>query len=652
MRRLAAVLALAVVSLGLTAVPASAAALAVTDLTGALEPADLAQDLAGEGVTIDNVTFVGTDTSAGRFTSGLMSVIGFDQGIALSTGNVNSVVGPNVQDGTTGFLGTGGDEQLTELAGVPTFDKTVLEFDFTPDDDTVFFSYVFTSEEYNEFVNGGVNDTFGFFVNGTNCATADGDPVSINTVNNGNPFGVGTPSHPELYRNNDLEDGGGAIDTEMDGLTVILVCEAPVIPNEANHMKLAIADGGDTALDSNVFIRAGSFGTVPPENCTDGIDNDEDGLIDGADPDCATDLAVGIDAPTALTLVDCAYSPNPFTVVATVTNDGSVAASGVVAALELPAGLNLVTGDVEQTIGALGPGASQDVTWTVSADLRSEAADLVARVVASGTGLDDATRDHTISVPAMCVANTPPVADSQSLVTEAGVPVEITLGGEDPEGAPISFAIATGPTFGTLSTITGDKVTYTPNAGFEGVDSFTFTASDGELPSAPATVTITVEPIPPPVNRPPVVRALELETERNQALPIRLSASDPDGDALTLEIVGGPANGTLALGAAPNVTYTPRAGFTGTDSFTYRASDGELTSSVATVTIRVVAPPPPPPPPPGPGPTGPTPPAPPVPPVVLGGEVTRPGGGAVPTTPTTPPPPPPPPGRVGPRALS
>ena len=71
------------------------------------------------------------------------------------------------------------------------------------------------------------------------CATIDGQPVSVNTINGGNPIGTDA-SHPELFRNNSTDPGPPAIDTEMDGLTTVLLCQAPVVANEPNTMKLAI----------------------------------------------------------------------------------------------------------------------------------------------------------------------------------------------------------------------------------------------------------------------------------------------------------------------------------------------------------------------------------------------------------------------------
>lgn len=86
--------------------------------------------------------------------------------------------------------------------------------------------YVFSSDKYNEYVHSVHNDVFAFFVNGDNCALVPGtaDPVSINTINNGNPYGSSPSENPQYYRNNDLSDGGGSIDTEMDGLATVLSC--------------------------------------------------------------------------------------------------------------------------------------------------------------------------------------------------------------------------------------------------------------------------------------------------------------------------------------------------------------------------------------------------------------------------------------------
>ncbi len=258
---LAMALALAVVPAG----PALAAPLVTEDLTGPLTPGGLVADLLGGGITVSNVVYAGAEVAAGRFSGG-GDVVGFGSGVILSSGAVANVIGPNEAENTSTDNGTPGDADLDALTGDPaltTFDAAVLEFDFVPSASTLTFNYVFASEEYNEFVNTEFNDVFAFFVNGVNCATVNGDPVSVNTINNGNPFGTEPNSNPELYINNDLASGA-PLDTEMDGLTVVLTCKAAVNPGETNHIKLAIADTGDPIYDTNVFLGAETFVAAPP----------------------------------------------------------------------------------------------------------------------------------------------------------------------------------------------------------------------------------------------------------------------------------------------------------------------------------------------------------------------------------------------------
>ena len=256
----------AVVTGALAVVPGTGDAIAlgdVVDLGHGATAAQIAQTIAGSGVSVSNVTFAGTENAAGLLTNGT-SAVGFDSGVVMGTGSVQSnpdelikgVEGPNEDSGNTTVNGTAGAADLSALAGFDTFDAAVLEFDFVPQGPIAEFRYVFASDEYFEYANSSYNDVFAFFVNDTNCALVPGttDPVSINTINGGNPIGV-DPQHEEFYVDND----DGHLPTEMDGLTTILTCTAAVTPDVANHMRLAIADGSDSALDSNVFIEGGSL---------------------------------------------------------------------------------------------------------------------------------------------------------------------------------------------------------------------------------------------------------------------------------------------------------------------------------------------------------------------------------------------------------
>jgi hypothetical protein len=211
--------------------------------------------------TVSNIQFTGANIAAGTFAGGA-EPIGFEEGVILSSGNVASVAGPNAFDDVTTNNGLPGDPDLDGLIpGFQTFDATVLEFDFECQGAaTLSFRYVFSSDEYNEYVNTAFNDVFGFFVNGSNIALIPGTttPVAINNVNCGNPFNPGGGTNCGSFRNNDLNDGGGAICTEMDGLTAVFTAEAAVQPG-VNHIRLAVGDAGDQILDSNIFLERGSF---------------------------------------------------------------------------------------------------------------------------------------------------------------------------------------------------------------------------------------------------------------------------------------------------------------------------------------------------------------------------------------------------------
>src|SRR5207237_1118655 len=99
-----------------------------------------------------------------------------------------------------------------------------------------------------------------------------------------------------------------------------------------------------------------------------------------------------------------------------------------------------------------------------------------------------------------------------------------------------------------------------------------------------ATVTITVTS----VNDPPVANAQSVTTNQDTAKAISLTASDVDGDPLTYAVVAAPTHGALS-GVAPNLTYTPSAGYFGPDSFTFKANDGTVDSCAATVSITGTA---------------------------------------------------------------
>jgi hypothetical protein len=137
--------------------------------------------------------------------------------------------------------------------------------------------------------------------------------------------------------------------------------------------------------------------------------------------------------------------------------------------------------------------------------------------------------------------------------------------------------------------------TYNPPAGFNGTDIFAYTASDGKGSTDTATVTVIVNL----VNNPPVAVDDSATTDEDTPVDVNVLAndSDPDGDTLTVSDydTSSTQGGTVNCADTGVCTYNPPAGFNGTDTFAYTASDGNGSTDTATVAVIVNPPTPPPP---------------------------------------------------------
>src|SRR5439155_230689 len=187
--------------------------------------------------------------------------------------------------------------------------------------------------------------------------------------------------------------------------------------------------------------------------------------------------------------------------------------------------------------------------------------------------------------------NNLPTADNKSVNTKAGTPVTITLTATSPipNDVNLKFSVLSMPQNGKLATgTTSNTVTYTPNPGFSGTDTFTYKATDGQgVSSNIATVTITVSAVQ---NNPPTADNKAVSTNAGTPVQITLTGHDPLPlpDVLKFSVVANPTHGNLSSTTSNTVTYTPNPGFSGTDTFTYKATDGQgVSSNIATVTIIV-----------------------------------------------------------------
>lgn len=178
------------------------------------------------------------------------------------------------------------------------------------------------------------------------------------------------------------------------------------------------------------------------------------------------------------------------------------------------------------------------------------------------------------------VPNNPPTVDNQTIIINEDTSATITLTANDIDNDSLTYIVSE-PTNGTLTGI-APNVIYTPEADYNGTDSFTFKVNDGKTNSNIAIVSIIVNL----VNDAPLANSQSIETTQDTILEITLTASDIEDDFLTYSIIDSPLHGILS-GSAPNITYTPTDGYTGTDSFTFKINDGELDSNLATVSIVV-----------------------------------------------------------------
>lgn len=240
---------------------------------GPITPQQAIQNiLLGNGVTVSNVTYNGSPINATAVQQPVMefgagaSAFPLASGFHMTTDNAPNITDPDMQ----------------ALIGAPT-NGVILEFDFVPAGNTVSFNYIFTSSEYSSYTCSNYNDGFGFFISGPgfngpytlnaeNIATVPNTtvPVAINTVNSGVATG-GSPAtcaaaDPNWQANsvywtasyNTIYTSTAGI-PNYNGSTVVLTAEAVVVCGETYHIKLAISNVFDTALDSGVFLEAGSL---------------------------------------------------------------------------------------------------------------------------------------------------------------------------------------------------------------------------------------------------------------------------------------------------------------------------------------------------------------------------------------------------------
>jgi len=186
---------------------------------------------------------------------------------------------------------------------------------------------------------------------------------------------------------------------------------------------------------------------------------------------------------------------------------------------------------------------------------------------------------------AVSAVNDAPVANAAEVRTSEDLALAGTLSGADVEGNTLTFAIVSDPAHGTVK-IDEAKGTYlyTPDADYNGSDSFSFKVNDGALDADVSTVSVTVVP----VNDAPLASSFQTLTQEDTPKTGTLRGSDVEQSVLTFAKGADPRHGTVSIDALTGFfTYTPDLNYAGDDSFTYRVNDGSLNSVPATVTVQV-----------------------------------------------------------------
>ncbi|MCF8370984.1 MAG: choice-of-anchor L domain-containing protein [Bacteroidales bacterium] len=217
--------------------------------------------LENSATQVSNLSYVGDPLAYGRFSNSDTS-FSLNYGLILTSGKATNAQGPN-NSGAISYNNTGpSSELLNALIPQTTNDASILEFDIVSCDSVYKLSVVFGSDEYLEWVGTSFNDVFAIFISGPNPNSAYPDynnqnialipgtliPISINNINN--------VANTMYYVNNGTGSSPSNQALQYDGYTTAITCRKPIIPGEVYHIVIAIADAGDSILDSGVLFRA------------------------------------------------------------------------------------------------------------------------------------------------------------------------------------------------------------------------------------------------------------------------------------------------------------------------------------------------------------------------------------------------------------
>ncbi len=525
------------------------------------DPSGMFDDLADGAIATDSFTYTISDGNGGTSTAivtitvaGLNDdpVANLDMDAGFTTDEESSFTTDNVLtndtdiDGdtlsvtsfdTTSTIGT----VMSNGDGTFNYDPNGM-FEFLADGETATDSFTYTISDGN---------------GGTSTATVE---ITINGVNDA-PIGVADSyaTVEDMPLSVPMATGVLANDSDpdtMDSLTALGVTPA---------------SNGTVVLSSD-----GSF-TYTPDADFNGIDTFTYVVSDGTTTSDEVTVSITVtplnDDPMAM---DDSASGDEDSIISgdVSTNDSDVDGDTLTYALDGGASSGVAMVNSDGTF-----------TYTPNADFNGS--DSFTYTVSDGNGgTDTATVNITINP-----VNDGPVAvdDVASGDEDTVISGNVSTNDNDVDGDTLTFTELAGPSNGTLTLNTDGSFDYTPNADFNGSDSFTYTVSDGNGGTDTAMVNITVNP----VNDAPVAMGDSGTIDEDGSITFDVAdlGSDIDaGDMLTIDVAGALAasNGTVSVSMdGTQITYTPDPDFNGVDAFGFRISDGSLLSDEATIVVTV-----------------------------------------------------------------
>ena len=433
-----------------------------------------------------------------------------------------------------------------------------------------------------------------------NDSDADGDPLVVNAVTQG-ANGTVTDNDTDVTYTPDpdwsgtdtfaytVSDGQGGFDTANVIVTVDPVNDDPLgVPDatstpEDTPVNIDVL-ANDSDVDSSFLIVTavanGTGGTVTTDGATATYTPEPD--WNGTDTftyRVSDELGGWCESTVTVTVTPINDPPLAADDIATTPRDTPVYI-WVLANDEDPDPDTLSLSAV--TNGANGSVVNNGIKVTYTPKPGWTGVDAFTYTVFDGKGGFDTAR---VTVTVTAGPNQPPVAKDDSKVTDEdlAITVPVLANDSDPDGDAVAVSAVNQGAHGSVAK-TSTSVTYTPDKDWSGIDSFSYSISDGRGGTATAAVVVTVRP----VNDAPVARDDSKSTPEATAvvIPVLVNDSDVDGDPLAVATISQGSRGVTTTDGL-SVIYSPSSGWAGSDSFTYWITDGHGGIDLATVVVYV-----------------------------------------------------------------